>query len=237
MVSRYQRYYFLNSYGAFTCPENQFLSPEYNVSTGLVIRMPSYVTSMLFLLENPPKTKKGSVSDSDFQQYVNFAYYTLPGGYAPKLNKVGPSSAKIYIADGAKYSRPDTPPDYDVTWYSDNPGGTFSDYGAYAEYSSAMNREAAPGNVETYSPGPYDPRVYAYRHGNQSPFGKSNTYQFNAGFFDGHVETLGDLQGADPAYWMPTGTYLVNTEMTNDAKILYSSDPGNTGSPTGTTVR
>jgi prepilin-type N-terminal cleavage/methylation domain-containing protein/prepilin-type processing-associated H-X9-DG protein len=234
--SRYQRYYFLNNYGAFTCPENQFLSVEYTVPTGQVIRMGSYVTSMIFLLSPPPTTKRGSVADTSFQQYVNYSYYTLPGGYVPKVNKIGPASAKIYIADGAKYSNPNNTPNYDLTWNSSDQGGAFSDFGAYAEYSTALNREAATGNIETSSPGPYDPRVYGFRHGTQAGFGKSNTYEFNAGFFDGHVETLGDLQGADPAYWLPTGTNVKNTEITKDAMILYSSDP--TGSGLGaTTVR
>jgi len=40
-------------------------------------------------------------------------------------------------------------------------------------------------------------RIYAYRHGARDQK-KARTVQFNAAFFDGHVEKLGDLQGADP---------------------------------------
>jgi prepilin-type N-terminal cleavage/methylation domain-containing protein/prepilin-type processing-associated H-X9-DG protein len=234
LASRMQRYYFLNNYGAFTCPENQFLSFEYNVPTGTIIRMGSYVTAMDFLLVNPPTTKRGSVLDTDFQQFMNYNYYILPGGYAPKVNKIGPPSTKIYIADGGKYSNPSSQPNYDLTYNGADIGGAFSDYGAYAEYSTALNREAASGNIETYDPGSTDPRVCGCRHGNQSPFGKTNSYEFNAGFYDGHVETLGDLQGADPAFWAPTGTTIKTTEITKDAQILYSSDP--TGNGAGVTV-
>ena len=233
-ASRFQRYYFLNSYGVFSCPENQFLSFQYNVTTGPVVQMGAYVTAMNFLLANPPLTKKGYLSDADSQQFTNTSYLQLPSGYAPKLNKIGPSSAKIYIAEGGKYSNPNALPNYDLTYNGADIGGAYADYGAYAEYSTALNREAATGNIETYSPGPYDPRIYGFRHGNQSPLGKTNSYLFNAGFFDGHVETLSDLQGADPAYWAPTGSLIANTEITKDAQILYSSDP--TGSGIGATV-
>src|SRR5208337_2300241 len=100
LKSRMQRYYFLNSFGAFVCPENQFLSFQYNVPTGLVVPMGSYVTAMDFLLANPPMTKKGPASDSDLQQYTNESYMILPANYVPKLTKIGPPSIKIYIADG-----------------------------------------------------------------------------------------------------------------------------------------
>ena len=234
LASREQRYYFLNTYAAFTCPEDQFLSFEYNVTTGPIVPMGSYVTAMDFLLENPPIGKKGPVQDTDLQQYTNTAYMTLPGGYVPKLTKVGPPSTKIYIAEGGKYSLPDALPNYDLTYNSSDVGGAFADYGAYDSYSTALNREAATGNTEVYGAGGYDPRVFGFRHGNHSPFGKTNSYQFTAGFYDGHVETLGDLQGADPAYWAPTGTTIANTEFTNDA-LIYSSTPTAT-SPTAGAV-
>jgi prepilin-type processing-associated H-X9-DG protein len=233
-TSRFQRFYFLNAYGVFTCPENQFLSFQYNVTTGPVVQMGSYVTSMAFLLANPPYTKKGYLSDPDSQQFTNTSYLQLPSGYAPKITKIGPSSAKIYIADGAKYSDPDALPNYDLTYNGADIGGAYSDVGAYDIYSTSWNRGAATGNTEVYYSGPYDSRIYAYRHGNQTTFGKTNSYVFNAGFFDGHVETLGDLQGADPAYWAPTGSLIANTEMATDSQKLYSSNP--TGSGSGATV-
>jgi prepilin-type N-terminal cleavage/methylation domain-containing protein/prepilin-type processing-associated H-X9-DG protein len=236
LASRMQRYYFLNTYGAFVCPENQFLSYEYDVPTGQVVPLGSYVTAMDFLLENPPVGRKGPVQDTDLQQYTNEAYMYYPSGYVPKLNKIGPPSTKIYIADGGKYSNPDNLPNYDLTYNSSDVGGAFSDYGAYDAYSTALNREAATGNTEVYDPGPYDPRVFGFRHGNRSTFGKTNSYLFNAGFYDGHVETLSDLQGADPAYWAPTGTTIANTEMTHDA-LIYSSDPTASGAGTVTVVR
>jgi prepilin-type processing-associated H-X9-DG protein len=47
--------------------------------------------------------------------------------------------------------------------------------------------------------------------------GKTNSYLFNAAFFDGHVETLGDLQGADPAFWAPTGSTIGGPPTTGES--------------------
>ena len=46
----------------------------------------------------------------------------------------------------------------------------------------------------------------AQRAGIRTQGGLADQYRFNVGFFDGHVETLGDLEGSDPAMWFPTGT-------------------------------
>ena len=67
------------------------------------------------------------------------------------------------------------------------------------------DRGNAPGNTPE-SPGPTNARIYAFRHGIKSQRGQPDQYRFNVGFFDGHVETMGDLEGSDPAMWFPAGT-------------------------------
>jgi prepilin-type processing-associated H-X9-DG protein len=57
-----------------------------------------------------------------------------------------------------------------------------------------------------------DNRIFAYRHGTKKANQTTDSYRFNAGFFDGHVETMGDLQGADPRFWYPKGTVLDTTQ-------------------------
>ena len=42
-------------------------------------------------------------------------------------------------------------------------------------------------------------------------------------FFDGHVELMGDLQGSDPSFWMPTGSYY----NPGDAKVPIQPDVKN----------
>jgi len=64
-----------------------------------------------------------------------------------------------------------------------------------------------------------DSRVFAYRHGGRPiPGSRGGSFSFNAGFFDGHVETLDDLAGSDPRLWFPKGTQLVidNTQYYKD---------------------
>jgi len=230
-ASRYQRFYLLYNYPAFQCPEaQQFLStaiaaPPTGIAN-LVIPADSYVTAMDFLLANPPVTKKGLIKDSDSYQFANYSYLILPSGYVPKITKVGPPSTKIYIADGGKYSETKNLPEYDVYYYTaEFIGGSYSDVGAYDAYSTALNRGSVTGNVNYYA-GKLDARVFGFRHGIQIPFGATNAYKFNAGFFDGHVETLGDLEGANPAYWVPSGSTIAYTEMQTDVAKLYGSGSG-----------
>jgi prepilin-type N-terminal cleavage/methylation domain-containing protein len=146
-TDRMTRYTFLNALGVFTCPENKFLSFEYNVTSGPVIPMGSYCTAQDFLLANPGVNARGITTlDSVEVQYADPSYLKLPSQYVPKLNKIGPPSTKIYIADGGKYSNPDSLPNYDLTFTSSDVGGAFSDYGAYDRYSTSLNREAAQGD-------------------------------------------------------------------------------------------
>ena len=50
----------------------------------------------------------------------------------------------------------------------------------------------------------------------------------NAGFYDGHVELLGDLEGSNPRMWMPKGTAVANAnaEMWTDTYNKFVNAPG-----------
>ena len=52
-------------------------------------------------------------------------------------------------------------------------------------------------------------------------------YKMNAGFYDGHVELLGDLQASDPHLWLPTGSIFRPSKdaMCTDAQNKFA--PGN----------
>jgi len=86
----------------------------------------------------------------------------------------------------------------------------------------------------------YDPRVFGFRHGTQNPWASNvsinqstgqvydtpaNIYKFNAGFYDGHVETLGDLEGADPSMWNPPGTTVADWMMMQDVQTQFYGGP------------
>jgi prepilin-type processing-associated H-X9-DG protein len=59
------------------------------------------------------------------------------------------------------------------------------------------------------------------RHGALVQGGAANTFTFNAGFFDGHVESLGDLEGANPDLWAPKGTVMTKGELWPDVYNAY----------------
>jgi len=238
IVSREQRFHFLMRLGVFTCPENQFLAIDYTndnsfisvagASASIADVMPSYIVAEDFLLAPLPK---GSKEDNYAVRYApdGFGDFTLPSGYAAKINKIGISAQKIYIADGGKYSEGSVLPNYVLSFSCDSApskggianmngtdGGAYADQGSWDYYSRALNRAEAPGNGNTTASN--DGRVYGFRHGSQAKFGPADSYRFNAGFYDGHVETLGDLEGSNPNFWNPSGT-----------AILYGSG---SGSPT-----
>jgi len=199
----------------FTCPENEILAIPFQNAIGVTAgRMISYTTSIHFLVG-----EKGSFGFTSGQT----GRWTAPQGYSPKLNKVGQGSRKIYIADGAKYSAPNVAPDFASTIIVQN-GGMYSDQAPCIPFTRSWNRTLAPSNTPNPS-GTTDARIYAYRHGGKPvQKGRGDTYKFNAAFFDGHVETLGDLEGANPALWFPKGSVLAvsaSGQVDNDVKSFF----------------
>jgi prepilin-type processing-associated H-X9-DG protein len=247
LASRQSRFNFLMSQKAFACPENLWVADEFNNTSGVgqqfwnndtAILMPSYFTAVDFLLQpnfvDNAKYNSTGLLEVYSPWATNELYFQLPAGYGPKLSKVGPPSRKIYIADGGLWSeaiaKGATPPatnipNYTMEYMGAAPSSTcYSDYGAFDAYSRALSRGAAsgspPANI-TSALDATDPRLYGYRHGTLTPFGITNAYSFNAGFFDGHVETLSDLQGADPNMWNPPGTDIYPLEMMLDVQSTY----------------
>jgi prepilin-type processing-associated H-X9-DG protein len=69
--------------------------------------------------------------------------------------------------------------------------------------------------------------MYGFRHGKSVANAPADSFRFNVAFYDGHVETLGDLEGSDPNMWMPTGSTVPtpSSEMQPDvvARFLNGS--------------
>src|SRR4029453_94730 len=121
--------------------------------------------------------------------------WNVPSGYNVKLSKVGDPSRKVFIADGARYSNTGIVPDFDLQIGSSH-GGAFSDQGPATRFSNAWDRGKAAGNQPNPgNAGIRDARIYPYRPGPMISLSRGDTFKFNVGFFDGHVELLGDLQG------------------------------------------
>jgi prepilin-type N-terminal cleavage/methylation domain-containing protein/prepilin-type processing-associated H-X9-DG protein len=200
LQSKFNRFNTLVNLPVFGCPENQFLEGEYvgDISGNTfssIQPMPAYATAISFV-----STKS------------DIPYWTLQDSYFPKLNKVGSSSKKIFISEAARWVSPvstDGSPDYSISLQSSVYSNAFSDYGAWTFYSrGGLDREMSAGNTIETAGANRDPRPYGFRHGVQGPNGKADTYKFNVGFFDGHVETLGDLEGSNPIMWVPPHTNL-----------------------------
>jgi prepilin-type processing-associated H-X9-DG protein len=229
--ARADRVMYQLSYPLFTCPENQAVCTLFNSGTAFpgasgvsaAVLYQSYATSMVFMWL-PNGTLIPGVSGTTTQKFTAPTFDNPPNGYVPKLTKVGSSSRKIFISEGARYFVVTGDPDasaagFDMDFsYNGSSGGSYSEYGAYDIFANGKQRSRAPGNGRTTGP---DQRVIWARHGNGTAGSSADSFRFNAAFFDGHVETLGDLEGGDPLYWVPKGTTIANSEFWKDVKTRF----------------
>lgn len=119
------------------------------------------------------------------------------------------------MADGAKFSTGGQgAPDMDFA-YQASTGGGWADWGPFSIDSRGFNRDWVENHNVT------DVRLLWARHGTQKPRQAPDAYRFNALFFDGHVATLGDLEGSNPSLWAPKGTVIPIGEMYEDVKARY----------------
>jgi prepilin-type N-terminal cleavage/methylation domain-containing protein/prepilin-type processing-associated H-X9-DG protein len=198
----------------------QFLCPSYvGVLAGPyagapdagVIQSVSYTTGWGLLLTSGSPTP-GVTGGTRISTGTTWPIY--PGGYTPKISKVGAGSGKIFAADGAKFSNSNTAPypDYNLTlpmtsgWSSTNYSSfsNYSDFGPWSLATSAYDRSWARGNARV---GNNDLRPLAFRHGAKQTTG----LRMNAVFYDGHAETMEEMAAADPKLWLPKGSRIVDT--------------------------
>jgi prepilin-type processing-associated H-X9-DG protein len=197
LPERQRRFTQLLAFGSFRCPENEVAAVPFGGGGWPTVTMNSYVTAMVFQM------KHNAARDAGDGRTVARGNWNPPVGYAPKITKVSNPTRKVFIADGARYSTSTVAPDYDPS-YNGTYGGAFSDQGAFTRFSRSWDRALAPGNGGKKTA--VDARLYAYRHGTDRPRAAADTFRLNLGFFDGHVENMGDLEAADPSLWVPRGT-------------------------------
>jgi len=217
--AKWDRVNFQLHYGMFMCPENAAVCTLYNGATAFpganlpsVVPYSSYSTGMLFML-------KQGANDTHEPTTTGNEYGNPPSSYAPKLNEIGSQSRKIFVADGARYvDLANGASSFDMDFsYQATEGGEYADWGAYDSYSNGRQRSCAPGNGGKGT----DARILWARHGNLIPYGGADSFRFNAAFYDGHVETLGDLQGANPIFWAPKGTVIASGDIDTDVVKKY----------------
>ena len=219
LADREERWNQLNNFNGFRCPENELLYTD--VTTGQsklqkypVGLNPSYNTAAIFHLIRWPG---GSTSSSaGVTRTHGRPEYNPPQGYGPKVSKVGQPARKIFIADGARFTTASAAPTVVFAPISSG-GGLMADAGPWTKFTNSWNRSRAPGNGGT---GTFDPRMFAYRHGSRTPYGAADSFKANFGFFDGHVELLGDLESANPEFWAPKGTAMVMDSTQCDPDVL-----------------
>jgi prepilin-type processing-associated H-X9-DG protein len=189
--------------------------------------VPSYTMAVPFMVLHNTIATAGSPGNAP-TVYGNF-YENPPIGYVPRLDKVGPNSEKIFIADGGRYvNSANTGQPISENWTTtDGEGGEYADWGVDSKWTRAQSREAVPGNG-TGTNNLADERLVWAKHGSLQRSRIANQYKFNAVFFDGHVELLGDLEGANPTLWMPKGTAVssASTEFWPDVLTAYYLNPG-----------
>jgi prepilin-type processing-associated H-X9-DG protein len=247
-TDRMARFVQLMSYKGFTCPSNQFICPEYSqVGTGWpTITLPSYSTAWIFLEipmgndgQTPPTQ---TTSPHNVGENGGVCYWSPSGGqnnpqgYVPTISKVGNPSEKIFIADGGRYTEYSSPyPDYDPSVCEQTGSGPYGDQGAWTSFTRSWDRYWAPGANPSKTPNAssVDVRLFAYRHGSQLPFAQSDQMKMNCGFFDGHVQTMGDLQSANPSLWMPRNSSVYPTGQcyTDVLKFYFGNKIGTFSTP------
>lgn len=191
----------------FHCPANGFIARQFptagspDAGSGPMI---SYNTTRNQLFRQTDDRSALPGLDTYYNEYQD---EWLPSGYVPRIDRLGDLSRKIWIADGARWSSPLAPPDFDL-FVRARYGGAFSDVSSYSQFSYSWNRSGAPGNSTM---GGVDARIYAFRHANAAPpeGAPGDAFKLNLAFYDTHVETQGDLTSSNPHQWLPTGTLVV----------------------------
>jgi prepilin-type N-terminal cleavage/methylation domain-containing protein/prepilin-type processing-associated H-X9-DG protein len=130
----------------------------------------------------------------------------LPQGYVPRSDRVGfMPSKKIMAFEGARYWNSsingfDFSTVLNTSGLTGTPQGNFNSRGsAFGGSGENYQRDAAGG----YRPTPLLKRM-SLRH----------ALKMNAGMFDGHVETMDNVQSSDPSYYLPSRSRLLNPSTT-----------------------
>jgi prepilin-type N-terminal cleavage/methylation domain-containing protein/prepilin-type processing-associated H-X9-DG protein len=224
-ADRQERFEQLRRLPQFQCPDNQALATQFGSIAVQSGPMPSYNTAYGFQLRNNPHP-----SGNSFQRTLgrngSGSLQNPPVGYNNTISKVGDTTRKIAIADGGRYSNSGAAPTVDL-FFNSQAGGNFGDQGAPFRFSNAWHRGRVPGNGGT---GAFDGRIFAFRHGALRPGAIADAFKLNVGFFDGHVELMGDLEVSNPGFWWPKGTQLTinDSQVWPDVKRRYFNNTDQT---------
>ena len=197
------RFQLMRDSGVFKCPNNDLVATP--KSGGVQFSpgpAPSYMAAFGFLIEHSDAAAKGKSYTTDYPNE-----YEVPPTYNVTVAKVGNAAEKIYIGDGSNGVSNASTSTPAIKLVLELSTGAFSDIGACFTGSYSWVRNDATNSGTTKLTG-FEPRLFSYRHGVTTPGGSTDSYKGNFGFFDGHVESLGDLKSTNPTYWFPRGTKI-----------------------------
>jgi prepilin-type processing-associated H-X9-DG protein len=143
--------------------------------------------------------------------------FTFPGGYAPKIGKVGGGSNKVYLVEGGRYvefstADPDEPVMTNFTmnfaryqivggnYMATGPWTKFDNNPFYLRTASAFNMNWVGNKVSKMA------RTLAWRHNGR----------MNLAFFDGHVETRPAAETIPARLYLPKGSTITVANLTYD---------------------
>lgn len=140
---------------------------------------------------------------------------SLPRGYMPRTDLIGPfPSKKIFAFEGARYWDPaingfDYSTGANGTGLVGTPQGNFLSRGNAYKGSGENYARNANGSPTTIL------RQISLRHGDR----------MSAAMFDGHVESLNNVQSADPTYYTPSGSRLKTPTQTWYSTVGPANSP------------
>lgn len=158
-------------------------------------------------VEVPGPSTPGSLNPSVFGQLTQMANLVeLPQSWNNRTIAIGSGSEKVAIADGfVDLSDANYRVDVGI-WVAP----AMQRYGAFLAEPPILENSINYGNFERS--GGFSDRL-AFRHSGR----------INAGFWDGHVETLDREQVQNPALWYPTGSTFRGTGSTEASRQYYNA--------------
>ena len=180
-VARKQRYdWYRDVLAEKQCPSNTIKNNEYQNQHTPGRMLPYYMSTQLISTENPIPSGTGTWPEDR-------------RGYKPSISRIGNPSQKAALYEGSRFTDASGVVTYDIARAA-NYGGSFADTGPWFVTNRSLVRQTT-----NRSPA----KKYAFRHGG----GKANSQATgNIVFFDGHGETLTDVEATNPDIWFPTGT-------------------------------
>lgn len=156
-----------------------------------------------------------SVGQEPILIQADYALYRLPSAYRPRMERIGLMSKKVGIASGFRYfDGRGAPPTVEASYTNRN-------FMSFLDLSPIHQNSTAWGYITRHIPnsggrsrsGPGPAMWLSYRH----------SQRMNAAFFDGHVETLGDLESRNPHFWAPSRSTLNTSGPADVAAKTYFS--------------